>query len=60
MKLLETARKTAQKAVAAVAKAVAPLAAPRSRDPWYRDDERKAAIDGAASWLGHRRRGWLR
>lgn len=60
MKLLETAGKTLQKAAAAVKKAVTPAPA-RSRDPWYYDDERRAAIDGRDRWLGPRRRGgWLR
>lgn len=63
MKLLETAGKTITKAAAAVVKAVTP-AADRARDPWYSDDERRAAINegagGRARWLARRRGGWLR
>lgn len=60
MKILDTAGKTLQKAVAAVVKAVTP-APVRRRDPWYSDDERKAEInDGGGRWLGPRRGGWLR
>lgn len=59
MKLLATAGKTLQKAVAAVVKAVTPAPA-RRRDPWYSDDERKAAINSGERWLGPRRGGWLR
>lgn len=60
MKLLETAGKTIRKATAAVAKAVSTAATTGTRDPWYRDDERKAEMNGRARWLGPRRRGWLR
>lgn len=36
-------------------------APPRSGDPFYRDDERKRAVNARArpAWLG-RRRGWLK
>lgn len=66
MKLLDTAGKTVKKAAAAVVKAVTPAPAREpARDPWYRDDERRAAVNAASSrglpsWLGPRRRGWLR
>ena len=60
MKLLETARKTVQKATTGAAKAIA---APASgiRDP-YSEDQRKAEINarGLRPWLGPRRKGWLR
>jgi hypothetical protein len=60
VKLLETAGKTIQKAAAAVARKVSPPAPMRSRDPWYRDDERKAEINEDTRWLGPRPNGWLR
>lgn len=61
MKLLVTAGKTIQKAAAAVAKAVRPAAgAISSRDPWYRDDERKAEVGASERWLARRPGGWLR
>lgn len=59
MKLLDTAGKTLKKAAAAVVKAATPEPG-RPRDPWYSDDERRAAVDGRARWLGPRRGGWLR
>jgi len=43
VKILETARKTVQKAAAAVAEAV--TLGKRPRDPFYSDDERKAEIN---------------
>jgi hypothetical protein len=61
VKLLVTAGKTIQKAAAVVAKAVrtAP-ATTSSRDPWYRDDERKAEVNEPERWLARRPGGWLR
>jgi len=66
MKLLETARKTATKAVAAVVRVVAGGDVEgKARDPWYGDDERKAEINargrkGRRRWLGPPRKSWLR
>lgn len=64
MKMLETARKTVQKAAAAVAGAVAPPVRKRDplREPFFFDDERRAEINarGIRRWLGPRRQGWLR
>ena len=59
MKLIETARKTVQKAVAAVK----PVAlAPAGTQEGYSEDARKAEINayGVGRWLGSRRKGWLR
>lgn len=47
---------------AKIAKAITLAAAPKPRgDPWYRDDERKRAINEPASrrWIPHRP-DWLR
>lgn len=54
------ARKVAAKAAAAVARQLAPPA-PRARDPFYFDDERRAELNEqrGESWLP-RRKGWLR
>jgi hypothetical protein len=62
VKLLETARKTVQKAAAAVGGAVAAMSPKKPRDPFNFDDERKAEINarGLHRWLGPRRKGWLR
>jgi hypothetical protein len=65
MKLLETSRKAVKQAAAAVVAAVTPASEQRTGDPWYRDDERRAAVNagsgrGRGSWLGPRRPRWLR
>jgi len=75
MKILETARKTVQKAATAVAKVIAPDSRPRN--PFYSDEERRAqvnargaarraelsdaidAMGGRSRWIP-RRQGWLR
>lgn len=59
MKLLETAGKTIKTAATAVVKAVTQPDATARRDPWYLND-RRAELDGRGSWLGPRRKGWLR
>ena len=61
MKILDTARKTAQKAAAAVVDAIAPPSR-RARDPWYSNEGFVARVNGRRSgaWLGSRRKGWLR
>ena len=58
MKLLETATSKVKQAAAAVAGALQP-AQQRTRDPWYSDDERKAAVNagsyrGGPRWIPRR------
>lgn len=60
LKLLETTGKTLKKAAVAVVNAVTSPEPERARDPWYHDDERKAAINARPQWLRRRRGGWLR
>ena len=53
-------------AVAVVAAVMGPAAEPeRPRDPWYRDDERKAEVNAASTsglqrWVSRRRGRWIR
>lgn len=66
MKTLDVLGSGARKVVAAVAGAAraarGPAAAPRARDPFYSDLERREEINerGQARWLARRRGGWLR
>jgi hypothetical protein len=63
MRAWTTLKKTAAGALAPLLEAVR-RPAPRARDPWYYDDERKREINQAradeGAWLGGRQRGWLR